>query len=188
MWQFSDLSEIEPLTRKHNRAAFSSGVSKLDNYIKHQSIRDAESNFSRVFVLTLKKSPEIIVGYYSLSSLQVSMTGIADEIKKQLPKYPVVGTTLLGKLAVDEKWQRDKCDLKLGEHLLIDAMVKAWHANQLVASYAMIVDVLIGEKGDPTAFYTKNGFQAFNDANAKHRLFLPMKTIEQTLQKMGIIS
>ncbi len=187
MLQFSDLNDIEPLTRSHSRASFSCGVGKLDNYIKHQSIRNAESNFSRVFVLTLRKSPDIIVGYYSLSALQISMEKLAEHIRKELPKYPVVGTTLLGRLAVDEKWQRDKCNLKLGEHLLVDAMVKAWHANQLVASYAMIVDVLIGEKGDPTPFYTKSGFQSFSETNALHRLYLPMTTIEQVLQKIGII-
>ena len=183
---FTDLNPIVPLTRNHDRAAFISGVSKLDNYLRDRSIGDIERNVSRVFVLTLEKEPETIIGYYSLSALLVPMDGIPEKIRKKLPKYEALGTTLMGKLAIAEGFQHDKCDLRLGEHLLTDAMYRSWFASQQVASYALVVDLLIGEKGDPTRFYTKNGFLTYE--GKKDRLFLPMATIEQTLRITGIIS
>jgi hypothetical protein len=183
---FTDLNPIEALTRNHDRGSFISGVSKLDNYLRDRSIGDIETNISRVFVLPLKEKPETIVGYYSLSALLVPMEGIPEGIRKKLPKYEAIGTTLMGKLAIAENFQRGKCDLRLGEHLLLDAMYRSWLASQQVASYALVVDVLSGEKGDPTRFYTKNGFITYE--SKKDRLFLPMATIEQTLRHNRIIS
>lgn len=139
-----------------------------------------------MFVLTPKESPETIIGYYSLSSLLVPAGGLPEDIRKKLPNYQAIGTTLLGKLAVAENWQREKCGLRLGEHLLIDAMRSSWISSQHVASYALVVDLVVGEKGDPTCFYTKNGFIHFLDNPAQ--LFLPMVTIEQTLRSSGLIA
>lgn len=112
------------------------------------------------------------------------MDVLSEAIRK--PNYKAIGTTLMGKLAVAEDGQKEKCRLRLGEHLLIDAMRTAWLASQRVASYALVVDILIGEKGDPTGFYTKNSFIPFQDNPA--RLFLPMTTIEQTLRARNIIT
>ncbi len=185
MADFSDLNPIEPLTAKHDRKSFASGVSKLDNYLRDRAIGDVERNVSRIFVLTLKEKPETIVGYYSLSSLLVPVDGLPAAVRKALPNYKAIGTTLMGKLAIAQKWQQDKCGLRLGEYLLLDAMRSAWLASQHVASFALVVDVLVGEKGDPTGFYTKNGFIPFQDNPT--RLFLPMMTIEQTLRATGIV-
>ncbi len=182
---FLDLNLIELITRSHDRKSFVSGVKKLDNYLHDRAVGDTEKNISRTFVLTLREMPERIIGYYSLSSLLIPMDGLPESILVKLPNYKAIGTTLMGKLAIDENWQRGKCELRLGEHLLIDAMRTAWLASQKVASYALVVDVLTGEKGDPTDFYTKNNFIPFRDNPA--RFFLPMKTIEQTLRRNGII-
>lgn len=185
MVDFTDLNPIEPITRKHDRKSFVSGVSKLDNYLWDRAIGDSEKNISRIFVLTLKTSPETIVGYYSLSSLMVPVSGLAENIHKKLPNYKMIGATLLGKLAVAENWQRDKCDLRLGEYLLIGAMHTAWLVAQHVAAYALVVDILVGEKGDPTGFYTKNHFLPFQDNPM--RMFLPMTIVERVLRESGVI-
>jgi hypothetical protein len=181
---FLDLNQVKLITREHDRKSFTCGVIKLDNYLHDRSLVDAEKNVSRVFVLTLRKSPETIVGYYTLSSLSIPAQGLPPDVQKALPNYKIIGTTLLGRLAVAQNWQTGKCKLRLGEYLLMDAMHSAWLAAQRVASFALIVDVLVDEKGDPTNFYTKNGFKSFRDNPS--RLFLPMMTIEGSLRKSGI--
>ncbi|MCC7532243.1 MAG: N-acetyltransferase [Candidatus Melainabacteria bacterium] len=182
--EFADLRPIEPITRDHDRKTFISGVKKLDNYLQDRAIGDTEKNLSRVFVLTLKEKPNTIVGYYSLASLQIPTENLPEQLSKKL-NYKIVGTTLLGKLTVGEDWQREKCKLRLGEYLLLHAMLSTWTAAQSVASWALVVDVLAGERGDPTGFYVKKGFIAFQD-NAS-RLFLPMATIEAVLRKAELI-
>lgn len=181
---FADLRAIELLNRSHDRKAFSCGVDKLDNYLRDRAVSDTERNLSRVFVLTLKAAPNTIVGYYSLSSLVVPVGGLPAAISKKL-NYKVIGTTLLGKLAVAEDWQRQRCRLRIGEHLLLHSMLSAWKASQTVSSWALVVDVLISENSDPTSFYSKHGFREFQDSPGK--MFLPMATIENTLRRTGVI-
>lgn len=92
--------------------------------------------------------------------------------------------TLLGRLAVAEKYQGNK-DLRVGEKLLVDAMFKTYNASRNVASFGMIVDVLAGEKGDPTCFYEKYGF--LKCAATPGKMYLPMKTIEQILKAAELV-
>jgi len=176
---FTDLRGIELLHRGHDRKAFRCGVENLDNYLRDRAISDTEKNLSRVFVLTLKVQPNTIVGYYYLSSLVVPLEGLPVAISKKL-NYRVIGTTLLGKLAVAEDWQRGRCRLQIGEHLLLHAMLSAWKASRSVASWALVVDSLVSENIDPTGFYAKHGFVRLQDSPGK--LFLPMSTIEDTLE------
>ena len=81
--------------------------------------------------------------------------------------FPV---TLLGRLAVDNKFQGKK----LGQLLLIDALKRSFDAASVsTASMAILVDPLYGEAA---GFYMKYGFISLPDSK---RMFLPMKTAEQ---------
>lgn len=172
--------------RKHNREAFSCGVADLDRYLKQQARKEAEHNISQTFVLTAVNEPSEILAYYSLSSNRIQINDLPKELSKRLPKYESIGVTLLGRFAVDEAYQRNQQpDLRLGEHLLTDAKLKAWKASRMVASYAMIVDVLITEKGDPTNFYTRYDFLPFSDK--PNQLYLPMATIEKSLRLSNLV-
>lgn len=179
----TDLNNIMPLDRTHDRAAFCCGVSHLDNYIKDAAIRDQEKRFSRVFVLTLAQNSQFILGYYALSSSQIETHNLPTALLQKLPKRATVGATLLGKLAVTESAQGSK--LKLGRYLLVDAMRQAWIASQSVSSFALIADIRPSDNGDPTQFYEKHGFLTLT-TNPK-RLFLPMDTIETFLKASSLI-
>ncbi len=172
---------------KHDREAFCSGVSVLDRYIKEQARKEAERNISQTFVLTCIEKPSKILGYYSLSSNRIQTDDLPKELSKKLPKYGGMGVTLLGRFAIDETYQsKQKTNLRLGEHLLTDSKLKSWQVSRVVASYALIIDVLIGEKGDPTDFYKKYDFVPFPDH--ANKLYLPMTKIEKTLQMSGLIA
>jgi hypothetical protein len=172
---------------KHDREAFCSGVSALDVYIKEQAKKEADRNIAQTFVLTCVEKPSKILGYYSLSSNRIQTDDLPKELSKKLPKYGSVGVTVLGRFAIDEKYQnKHKTNLRLGEHLLTDAKLKSWQVSRVVASYALIVDLLIAEKGDPTGFYKKYDFVPFPDH--ANKLYLPMTIIEKTLRIAGLIA
>ncbi|MBX9879421.1 MAG: hypothetical protein K2Y22_13250 [Candidatus Obscuribacterales bacterium] len=178
------LNPTEPLDAdKHDRSAFSCGVAALDLYLKQQARKEADQNIAQTFVLTSKKEPGKILGYYSLSANRIKISDLPKELTKRFPRYDDIGVTLLGRFAVDKSAQRGR--LRLGEHLLTDAKLKSWQASCMVASFGMIVDVLVAEKGDPTDFYLKYDFVAFPDKTNK--LYLPMLTIERTLRASGLI-
>lgn len=171
-------------SKRHNREKFSCGVEQLDVFLQQKARKEAPG-LSLTFVLTYKETPGDIAGYYTLSATKLVADDLPESLKKRLGKYGAVPATLLGRLATAKKFQRNK-KLRVGETLLIDAMLRTYAAAQNVASFGLIVDVLKSENKDPTGFYLKYGFvECTQTAN---RMYLPVGTIEEILKKGGLIT
>jgi GNAT superfamily N-acetyltransferase len=159
--------KIEPLGKKHDRVVFSCGIDALDTYLQKRASQEAKKKIATTFVMVESLTSEVI-GYYTLSATSILFTDLPDETARKLPKYPNVPATLLGRLAIDSRYQ----GRGYGELLITDALRRALQATTEVASYAIIVDA-INERA--RSFYEQYEFCAFPDR--KLRLFLPMKTI-----------
>jgi predicted GNAT family N-acyltransferase len=119
----------------------------------------------------LDRSSDIVAGYYTLSQAGINLVDLPIEITKKLPKYPVVPATLLGRLAVDKKYQGKG----LGEILLMDALQKSLQNE--IASMAVVVDA---KDDNARSFYEHYQFIRFPDY--PNRLFLPMTTIAKMFE------
>ncbi len=109
-----------------------------------------------------------IVGYYTLSSLSVRIGDLPEETQAKLPKYPNVPAALLGRLAVDLRYQGQGH----GEMLLFDALNRALTQSQNVAIHSVVVETK-GE--DAERFYERYGFIHF--PSSPRRMFIPMGTV-----------
>lgn len=157
---------IEPLSPKHDRAPFSCGVESLDLYLQKQAGQDFKKHAAVSFVLTPDGTQ--IAGYYTLSQYAVQLASLPEHIAKRLPRYPMVPTTLIGRLAVSTAFRGQRH----GEALLTDALSRILQHSNEVASAGAIVDAI----DDPAvAFYKKYGFLELPSVSS--RLFLPMGTI-----------
>ena len=161
---------VEALGKQHDRREFSCGVETLDRYLKEQAGQDVRKRVAAPFVLC-KGSSDTILGYYTLSSLSIDIGAWPENIARKLPRYPVVPATLLGRLAVDARVRGQG----MGEHLLVDALLRALDASRKVASVAVVVDA---KDNAVAAFYRQYGFTLFIEL--PNRLFLAMKTIERS--------
>jgi predicted GNAT family N-acyltransferase len=159
---------IEPLGDKHDRAAFSCGVEALDSYLHKQAGQDARRHAAVPFVATA--DGKTIAGYYTLSQYAIQLDAVPDAVAKKLPKYPMVPTTLLGRLAVSTEFR----GRRVGETLLMDALRRSLELSKQVASTGVIVDA---KDDSAVSFYTKYGF--LDLPKVERRLFLPVGTIEQ---------
>ena len=159
---------IEPLGLKHDRAAFSCGVDFLDVYLRKQASQDFKKHAAVPFVLT--PDGRTIAGYYTLSQYAVQLDHVPPEVAKKLPRYPVVPTTLIGRLAVSTAFRGQRH----GETLLMDALHRILQHSGEVASAGVIVDA---KNADAVSFYKKYGFLELPDV--ERRLFLPMGTVEE---------
>jgi len=159
---------IEPLSSKHDRVTFSCGVSILDEYLRKQAGQDLRKHAAVPFVLT----PDgiIVAGYYTLSQYAVQLDVVPLEVAKRLPKYPIVPTTLLGRLAIGMAFRGQGH----GATLLMDALYRSLRSSKEVASAGVVVDAI---DSAAAAFYSKYGFLRL--PKIERRLFLPMGTIEQ---------
>lgn len=162
---------IEPIAEKHDRAAFSSGVSALDWYLRKQAGQDARKRAAVVFIAT--PDGKTIAGYYTLSQFAVALDTVPDHVAKKVPRYPMVSATLLGRLAVSAEFRGQR----VGETLLMDALWRALTLSKQVASTGIVVDA----KDDAAiTFYRKYGFIEL--PAIENRLFLPMGTVEQLFE------
>ena len=168
-------AEIEPLGPSHDRAAFSCGNSDPDEYLKRRAGQDERRNIARVFVLVGNK-PNVIAGYYTVSSAGILMKELPDELAGKLPTYPQIPGTLIGRLAVSTHFQGQG----LGGVLLIDALNRIILAGGDIASYAVVVDA---NNENAASFYERYGFRKF--PTHPHRLFLPVETARQVFSGQG---
>lgn len=163
---------IEPLGVEHKklRTAFSCGAEPLDRYLKEQASQDAKKRAAAPYVLL--SADNRIAGYYTLSSDNIRLDDIPPDLVKQLnlPRYPFIGATLIGRLARDVAFRGQG----VGELLLVDALKRSLEMSKSIASAAVVVDAK-DEKAH--RFYSEFGFIAFPET--VNRLFLPMQTIEK---------
>jgi GNAT superfamily N-acetyltransferase len=150
------------------RAAFSCGAEPLDRYLKQQASQDAKKRAAVPYVLV--SEDDRIAGYYTLSADNIRADDLPPDLVKQLklPRYPVMGATLVGRLARDLSFRGQG----IGELLLADALKVSLVMSRKIASLAVIVDA---KDENAHLFYTDFGFIAFPDT--VKRLFMPMQTI-----------
>jgi GNAT superfamily N-acetyltransferase len=164
---------IEPLGRHHDRAKFSCGQPDLDNWFHNRASQDEKRNVARVFVAV---SPDLgILGFYSLSSLSLSLESLPEEVARRLPRYDAIPAALIGRLARDERARGQG----VGELLLADAIQRILGAGRSVAVFAIVVDA---KDERAAAFYKGFGFQVF-PLHPK-RLFLLTATAEAARHRL----
>jgi len=160
------LTEI--LNTYHNRKTFQCGNSILDNYLKIQANQDIKRKLTACFILN-DTANNNVKAFYTLSNYSIPNKSIPETYRKKFPKsYSSIPTTLLGRLAVDNRFKGQN----LGRLLLIDALKRSYNISKSIGSFAVIVDPI---DNDAINFYTKFGFKMLPNNG---RMFLPMKTIE----------
>jgi len=163
--------QIEPLGPSHDRSAFYSGVTELDQYFHHQAGQDAKRRVATPFVLV--NTSGSILGYYTLSAYAIRLDVLPNAISKRLPRYPLIPATLLGRLAVSGAAR----GRRLGRLLLMDALHRSWRNTAEVASVGVVVDAL---DDAARSFYLHHEFMPLLDH--PNRLFLAMATIEKAFR------
>ena len=163
---------IELLDKIHNRNDFDCGYELLNNYLRTQAGQDAKRKLSACFVLT-ETETKAIKGFYTLSNNSIPLNSFPTTIIQKLPKsYTSIPTTLLGRLAIDKKYQNQG----IGKILLIDALKRSFQNAQIIGSFAIVVDPI---DEHAAAFYTKYDFIKLPDSG---KMFMAMKTLHDLFE------
>lgn len=163
---------IEALTSAHDRAGFSSGAEPLDRYLRDLATQDIKRRVSNCFAAL--DDAGAIAGYYTFAATSLPLTELPPDETKRLPRYTLLPAGLIGRLAVDQRFQGQR----LGGALVMDAVARAAHGDPAI--FALIVDA----KDDAAAaFYEHLQFRRF--ASKPMTLFLPLATALQALNQAG---
>jgi ribosomal protein S18 acetylase RimI-like enzyme len=119
------------LLGKHDRTAFSSREESLDRYLREQVTQDIRRRLSNCFVAL--DAVGALAGYYTFAATSVPLTELPADITRRLPRYPSMPAGLIGRLAIDQRFQRQG----LGSLLVVDAAARAMRAEPAI--YALVV-------------------------------------------------
>lgn len=160
--------DIAKLSNDHHIKKFQCGIEALDLYLKTQAKQDMKRNISSTYALT-EADKKNVAGYYTLSSFAIDTSALPDTYLKKLPRYHLLPSILIGRLAVDNQHQGKK----IGEHLLIDAFKRSTSISEEIGIYTIIVHAK-----DESAINFHKHYDFIEFASNKYHLFLPIKTIK----------
>jgi ribosomal protein S18 acetylase RimI-like enzyme len=160
---------FETLADGHDRAAFNCGDDALDRYFQTQVTQDIRRRITNCFVV-VEVAAGHVAAYYTLAAASIPLLDLPLEETKRLPRYPTLPAVRIGRLAVDQRFQRRG----LGELMLMNAAHRT--LQDAAAAFALLVDA---KNDQAVAFYKRYGFRPIVDR--PKTLFLPLATAQKTL-------
>ncbi len=147
---------IESLGKRHDRISFDCGEPALNDFLKKRARQQQEKHVGKTFVAVPEKGGTRVLGFYTLSAGSIQFASLPAGIQKKLPRYPVP-VALLGRLAVDATMKGKG----IGKALLQDALLRV--ASIAKRDLGMVAVVVEAKSEEARAFYTRYGFQPFQD-------------------------
>lgn len=166
-----DLSklEIKPLDRKMDRAAFSCGNARIDNFFRNNARDQHEKHRVRVYVATYDGK---IVGYYYLVAQSLPPAHVSEEAIRKFGRVNATPCVYLGMIGTQTEYQNNG----IGYVLMLHAMKRTLEVATLVGIYALTLEAI----DKPTAErYKKWGFEYFIEGELA--MYLPLTTIKEAL-------
>ena len=155
-------------TDQHDRDAFDCGEPALNEYLQKTAGQHLKKGIANTYVLVTRSESKIILGFFTLSFLEVDLSEVPEKYGKNLPRLHLPAVKL-GRLAVDKSCQGKD----YGRLLLVDAMQRVAAA---IRNTAGVVGLFVDAKNqNVAAFYEKFGFIPLRDNTLS--LMLPQQTI-----------
>jgi GNAT superfamily N-acetyltransferase len=98
---------------------FRCGEASLDRYFQTQATQDIRRHVANCFV-AVESEIGNVAAWYTMAAASLPLADLPVEETKRLPRYPIVPAVLIGRLAVDERFQ----GRGLGAALLADAAIR----------------------------------------------------------------
>lgn len=169
---------FRPLDASHDRKTFDCGEEALNTFLKKTARQHREKGLSNTFVLADEHSPHTILGFFTLSFMEVEATSLPEGYSRKLPRSSRLPAAKLARLAVDTSSQGKG----YGALLLADAIKRiVLTARESGGVIGFFVDAK-DEKAQ--RFYLRFGFIPLNDDPLK--LFLPLNTLTKGLKNAMI--
>jgi len=160
---------------RHDRASFSCGVKRLDNFLKLNAKKQQKDDMTRVYVVVEDGKTDIL-GYHA-----INLGGMDTSELKQRPRgapdHGELPILFLGQVAVSEDAQGDG----LGSILMHHVFEKAVAIAEEVGCFAIVLDVMSDGDGEAYSrrleWYKKFGFHPFTSNPS--RMFMTMKQVRR---------
>jgi GNAT superfamily N-acetyltransferase len=153
------------LLDEQERSKFDSGTPPLDAYLRTTASQDMRRGLATCFVAIHNESG-VLAGYYTLSASTVALRDMPKGFN--LGRYTSIPAALLGRLAVDQRFQKQG----VGRMMIFNAL-----RNTLSSAVAAAVFTVEAKNEKAATFYRHCGFEAF--PTAAHYFFVPIQEIRR---------
>jgi len=174
---------IEALdTARHHRDGFSCGVSAVENFFRPTAGKLSKAGNIRVYVMT--DPTGTVVGFHALNAHSIDYADLPSPFARTRPSHGSIPAAFISMMGRDSRFRGSK----LGEDLLVDALLRIERLAATIGITVVILDVL--DCGDPRKvanrlpLYQSFGFEPL--ASSPLRLFLPIKNIRATLDSLDV--
>ena len=163
-----------PLDASHDRKAFDCGVEALNTVLKKTARQHREKGLSNTFVLADEHSPHTILGFFTLSFVEVDAASLPGGFSRRLPKSSRLPAAKLARLAVDTSCQ----GRGYGALLLADAIKRIVLTTKMSGG---VTGFFVDAKDEKARrFYLRFGCIPLEDDPLK--LFLPLSTLANGME------
>jgi len=162
-----------PLAAQHELEHFDSGETQLDEWLRRRARGNHAEGASRVYVTCAGSEAEYhrrVVGFYALASGSVSQEIAPGNFRRNMPDP--VPAVVLGRLAVDRRWQ----GRGVGRSLMRDAASRVMQAADTIGIRGMVVHALSESARN---FYLSLGFK--ESAGQPWTLTITLKELQAAL-------
>jgi ribosomal protein S18 acetylase RimI-like enzyme len=170
---------IEPLDPvKHDRAAFSCGVSQVDNFFKKTANKLSKADNVRVYTMT-DDDGKSVIGFYAINTHSIHYSELPEKYAKTRPSHGNIPAAYISMIGRDEKYKGGG----YGGDLLVDCLKRIAGIAEQIGTAVVLLDVLECGDAEKTKrridLYTGYGFQPL--PSNPMRMFLPVATIKGLL-------
>jgi ribosomal protein S18 acetylase RimI-like enzyme len=166
--------KVEPLDRKmHDRAAFSCGVERIDNFLKITAGKHADEDHGKVYVACQADS-NVVVGFYAISPHAIDMTVLPENDRKRLPRHPTVSAIYLSMVAVATSLQ----GCGIGTFLMAEALKKCIEGADIMGGHFVVLDAI---NEDAARMYRKVGFVEI--PSQPGRMLISLRAVRKAIEK-----
>ncbi|WP_311276770.1 GNAT family N-acetyltransferase [Methylobacterium sp. WCS2018Hpa-22] len=170
---------IEPLDRKkHGRAAFSSGVARVDNFLRTNAAGLQDTDSTRCVVACLDpavgQAEAEIVGFYALNNHAIDTATLPEPLQKKVGKYPTVPAVYLSVVGVHQDYQGNG----IGSFLMSHALRRCVAIADLSGSAFVVLDAL---NEDAARLYRRLGFVDL--PGHEPRMLISMKVVRAAVTR-----
>ena len=163
---------VEPLDRnRHDRAAFSCGIDRIDNFLKNTAARHADQDHGKVYVVHAPTTPSIL-GFYALSPHSIDISSFPEADQKRLPRLPTISAIYLSMIGVDRTAQ----GRGLGTYLMMDAMKRCVFGANIMGGHFIVLDAL---NENAARMYRRLGFTDL--PSTPNRMLIAMHTVRKAM-------
>lgn len=164
------MNYVTLLSSAHASKEFDCGEPESNRYLRQHAHQNADRHLGITRVVTSEPDSSVIQCYYTLVTRTVTSISLAATGRRRLSAGDI-GVVLLGRLAVDSRFQRQE----LGQRMLLRAMAETAQAAQRVDVHALVLDTL-NDKARAWYLRLDFGFQPLLDDPS--RLFVPITFID----------